>query len=253
MGHSIKISIVTATRNCASTLQDCFSSVARQTFVNFEHIVIDGLSTDETINIINKNINRVSTFKSESDKGIYDALNKGIYLANGDVVGFLHADDMYATDDALHKIARAFEDPTVCAVYGDLEYVSSKNKAKIIRRWLGKSFNHGDLERGWMPAHPTLYVRREWYLKTCGFDISYKISADYHSILKLFSMPDFKSQYISDVLITMRLGGASNKSMLAIYKKSREDWHTLRCCEFSMFGALRAIVWKNLSKISQFF
>ena len=148
--------------------------------------------------------------------------------------GFLHADDRYATDVVLSKIAKAFEDPTVCAVYGDLEYVSQQDTSKVIRRWQGKPFNLRDLGWGWMPAHPTLYVRRDGYSKIGGFDVSDRIAADYLSILKLFTQPAFKTQYIPEVLVTMRLGGARNKSIKDIIKKSKEDWRALRSCHFSV-------------------
>lgn len=253
MGNNIKISIVTATWNCAATLRDCLASVAQQNYANREHVIVDGASTDGTIDIINQHMDQITTFKSERDKGIYDALNKGVRLATGDVIGFLHADDLYASDDALSKIAQAFEDPTVCSVYGDLEYVSQQDTSKVIRRWQSNPFNQGDLAWGWMPAHPTLYVRRDWYPKIGEFDISYRISADYLSILKLFTQPRFKAQYIPDVLVTMRLGGASNRSIKAIIEKSKEDWRALRSCGFSMPITLHAIVWKNLSKLPQFY
>lgn len=252
MANNITISVVTATWNCANTLSDCLASVAKQTYTNYEHVIVDGASTDGTIAVINKHIDQISMFKSEPDKGIYDALNKGIQLATGNVVGFLHADDLYASDDVLEKIAQAFEDPTVCAVYGDLEYVSQQDTSKVIRRWQSKPFNQRNLGWGWMPAHPTLYVRREWYAKIGGFDISYRIAADYLSILKLFTQPAFKTHYLPEVLVTMRLGGASNKSIKSIIKKSKEDWLALRSCHFSVPNALRAIAWKNLSKLSQF-
>ena len=252
MENNIKISVVTAILNCAKTLPDCLASVARQNYANHEHVILDGASTDGTIDVINQHIDQIDIFKSEADKGIYDALNKGIKLATGDVVGFLHADDLYASDDTLTKIAQAFEDPTLCAVYGDLEYVSHQDTSKVIRRWQSNPFNQLDLGWGWMPAHPTLYVRRDWYSKIGGFDISYRIAADYLSILKLFTQPGFKTEYIPNVLVTMRLGGASNKSLQAIIMKTKEDWRALRSCNFSTPSAMRAIAWKNLSKLSQF-
>ena len=252
MRTHITISVVTATWNCASTLPDCLASVARQNYVHREHVIVDGASTDGTIDVVHQHLDQITIFKSEPDRGIYDALNKGIQLATGDVVGFLHADDLYASDDVLSKIAKAFEDPGVCAVYGDLEYVSQQDTSKVIRRWRSKPFNKQDLGWGWMPAHPTLYVRRELYSRIGGFDISYRIAADYLSILKLFTQPNFKTRYLPDVLVTMRLGGASNKSLKAIVKKSKEDWRALRNCDFNLPSALRAIVWKNISKLSQF-
>jgi glycosyltransferase len=252
MRKNIIISVITATWNCAKTLPDCLASVAMQNYTNKEHIIIDGASTDGTLEVINKHIDQITVFKSEPDKGIYDALNKGLQLATGNVVGFLHADDVYVSNEVITKVAMAFEDASVCAVYGDLEYVSAQDTSKVIRRWKSNPFNGQDLDWGWMPAHPTLFVRREWYLKVGKFDISYQIAADYLSILKLFTQPEFKTVYIPEVLVTMRLGGASNKSIKAIIKKSKEDWRALRACNFSVPKALRAIIWKNFSKLSQF-
>jgi glycosyltransferase len=252
MAKNITISIITATYNCASTLPDCFYSVAQQTYTHREHLLVDGASTDGTIDIIKQHTNQITSFITEPDKGIYDALNKGLKLSKGDVVGFLHADDLYASDEVLSKIAKAFEDPNVCAVYGDLEYVSQQDTSKVIRRWQSKPFKQQDLGWGWMPAHPTLYVRREWYSRIGGFDTSYRIAADYLSILKFFMNPEFKAVYVPDVLVTMRLGGASNQSFKAIIKKTKEDWRALRSCCFNPPNALRAIMGKNLSKLKQF-
>ena len=248
----IKISVVTAVYNSHETLAQALDSILSQSHPSIELIVVDGASTDGSLDVLEKYRQHLSIFISENDDGIYDALNKGISFATGDVIGFLHADDLYASNDALLKIAKAFEDQRVCAVYGDLEYVCEHDTSRVIRRWRSNPFSQRDLGRGWMPPHPTLYVRRDWYSKIGGFDISYRIAADYLSILKLFTQPDFKTEYIPDVLITMRLGGASNKSIKAILKKSKEDWRALRSCEFSMPSALRAIVCKNLSKLLQF-
>jgi glycosyltransferase involved in cell wall biosynthesis len=248
----IKISVITATWNCVSTLSDCLDSIAQQNYPHKEHVIIDGLSTDGTVDVINQHADQIDIFRSEPDNGIYDALNKGIQLATGDVIGFLHADDIYASNDVLSKIAKAFEDPDICAVYGNLEYVSRENIHKVIRHWRSKIFVIEDLGKGWMPPHPTLYVRREWYLKIGGFDTTYRIAADYLSVLRLFSDLNFKTVYIPNVLVSMRLGGASNKSIKALLNKMKEDWDALRSCNFSFMRALRAIFWKNLSKISQF-
>ena len=247
-----KISIITATWNCKNTLPDCLASVARQDYAHREHIVVDGASTDGTIDVVRQHIDQIAIFKSERDEGIYDALNKGINLATGEVVGFLHADDLYASDEVLSKVGEAFADSSVCAVYGDLEYVKHQDTTKVVRRWQSHPFKKQDLSWGWMPAHPTLYVRKEWYSRIGGFDITYRIAADYLSVLHLFTQPEFRAVYLPNVLVKMRLGGVSNRSLRAIASKSKEDWRALRSYGFSWPTAMRAIAWKNLSKLTQF-
>jgi glycosyltransferase involved in cell wall biosynthesis len=247
-----KISIITATLNSASTLIDCFASIREQSYRNIEHIVIDGGSTDGTLDIVSNYIREVAVLATDHDDGIYDALNNGIALATGDVIGFLHSDDIYASPQVLESISLAFQDDSVCAVYGDLIYVQKNNKNRIVRRWNGRPFETNLLSRGWMPAHPTLYVRRDWYLSIGGFDSGYRISADYLSVLQMFSFQDFKSIYIPQVFVKMRLGGVSNNSIMSIVKKSGEDWRALRACNFTYFGALYAILYKNFSKLIQF-
>ena len=252
MTNNVKISIITATWNSASTLQTCLSSISHQTYPHREHLIIDGGSVDGTLDVINDNINKISYFKSEPDRGIYDALNKGIKKSTGDVIGFLHADDFYASDNVLSMIAKAFEDPSVDAVYGDLDYVSQFNISKVVRHWKSKSFKPSDLGLGWMPAHPTLYVRREFYLLIGEFDISYSIAADYLSVLKLFALTPFKPKYLPNTLVCMRLGGVSNKSFGTIVIKTREDWRAMRSSGFSFPKATLAILCKNFGKIFQF-
>ena len=161
---NLKFSIITTTYNSSNTVNDCVNSVLYQTYKNREHIIIDAESTDGTVEYCKKNINLFSVFVSRPDDGIYYGLNEGIGYASGDVIGFLHSDDMYFNDDVLEKIAEAFErDSSICAVYGDLIYVSKLDSNKIIRHWKSRSFNKRMLRLGWMPPHPTLYVRKEWY------------------------------------------------------------------------------------------
>jgi glycosyltransferase involved in cell wall biosynthesis len=189
---------------------------------------------------------------SEPDHGIYDALNKGIARASGEVIGFLHADDMYANSNVLAYVAQAFVDPAVCAVYGDLHYSRKDDMSQVVRVWHSSLFTPQRLAWGWMPPHPTLYVRREWYERIGGFDTRYRISADYLSILQMFSHADFKSVYLPEVLVKMRIGGASNKSLKNILRKSAEDWRALRSSGVGALGGAGALVWKNLSKLGQF-
>lgn len=249
----IKISVITATWNCVSTVADCLDSVAGQTYGEREHVVIDGASRDGTIELLQSRREQFSVLASEPDRGIYDALNKGIARASGDVVGFLHADDVYENPHVLARIAKVFNaDPTVCAVYGDLHYVQKEDTTRVVRHWKSSNFAPRKLAWGWMPPHPTLYVRRGWYERIGGFDTRYRISADYFSILQMFCKPDFKSAYLPEVLVKMRLGGASNKSLKSVLRKSREDWDALRRAHMSRLESLGALTWKNLSKIKQF-
>ena len=155
----MKISVITATWNCAATLGDCLVAVKRQTHTDREHVVIDGASSDGTLELLQARRDQLAVLVSEPDRGIYDALNKGIARASGDVVGFLHADDVYAGPDVLAHVAQAFADPTVCAVYGDLQYVRKDNLNQVVRHWQSSPFTRARLQRGWMPPHPTLYVR----------------------------------------------------------------------------------------------
>lgn len=247
-----KFSIITATWNCEATIADCLASVSGQTWPYRQHIVVDGASTDGTLAILNAHRELLAALLSQPDHGIYDALNKGLNLATGDVVGFLHADDLYTHSQVLQRVAEVFVDPSVCAVYGDLQYVQRNDITRVVRHWQSTPVTPARLSWGWMPPHPTLYVRRNWYQRIGGFNTQFRIAADYLSILQLFSTPKFKSVYLPEVLITMRLGGASNSSIRTILEKSMEDWRALRSCDFSVLGALRALAWKNLSKLSQF-
>jgi glycosyltransferase len=249
----MKISVITATWNSEFAIQSCIDSVASQSYPNIEHVVIDGDSSDLTVKIINSNLDHIDVFLSEPDRGIYDALNKGIAISSGEVIGFLHSDDVYAHVDVISNIATVFEDPSVCAVYGNLQYSQRDDIKKIVRVWKSSVFNRNKLKRGWMPPHPTLYVRREIYEKINFFNINYRISADYLSILQIFSLPNFKSVYLPETLVVMRLGGVSNKSILSVLNKSNEDFRALRSCNFSRLNSFIALLWKNLSKVNQFF
>lgn len=216
-------------------------------------MVIDGVSIDGTIDLLKSHRNELAVLVSEPDFGIYDALNKGIARASGDVIGFLHADDLYAHPDVLAHIAAAFEaDSSICAVYGDLQYVRRGDTNAVVRHWKSSPFSAKRLAWGWMPPHPTLYVRREWYERIGGLDTRYRIAADYLSILQMFSDTTFKAVYLPEVLVKMRLGGASNRSIKSIVRKSREDWDALKRTNVGALGGVGALFWKNFSKLTQF-
>lgn len=250
--NSPTISVVTATLNCRSTISDCLASVAAQTWPHRQHVVVDGASTDGTLEFLRAHCDQISVLQSEPDRGIYDALNKGLALSTGDVVGFLNADDFYAHPEVLELVAAAFADPAVCAVYGSLNYVKQRNITKVVRRWRSTPFTPRRLAWGWMPPHPSLYVRRGFYQSIGGFDARYRIAADYLSILQLFSLPGFTTVQLPDVLVTMRLGGTSNKSLLNVLRKTAEDWQALRDTRVGALWGGGALAWKNLSKLSQF-
>ena len=225
----------------------------RQSYGNREHVVIDGASSDGTFDLLQSHRKGLAVLVSERDCGIYDALNKGIERSCGDIVGFLHADDLYAHPDVLSHIAAIFDaNPSVCAVYGDLQYVRRENTAIVVRHWKSSTYSAKRLAWGWMPPHPTLYVRREWYKRIGGLDTRYRIAADYFSILQMFSDPAFTAVYLPEVLVKMRLGGASNRSIKSIMHKSREDWDALRRTNVGALGGVGALFWKNFSKLTQF-
>jgi glycosyltransferase len=191
----------------------------------------------------------VDKWISEPDSGIYDAMNKGIGMASGEVIGFLHADDVFAGAEVVENIHNRYQESRFHLLYGDLEYVSFENPEKVVRYWRSGSFRRQRLHRGWMPPHPTVYVSREFFEKIGDFNIEYRISADYEWLLRALSFPTVKVEYLPEVLVRMRLGGASNKSLRNVLTKSGED---LRAIRNHQIGGMRTLFMKNASKISQF-
>lgn len=246
----MKISIVTATYNSLKSLPTALESIQKQTYKNIEWIIVDGQSTDGTLDYIRKNENLIEQWISEPDKGIYDALNKGIAMATGDIIGLLHSDDLYYDEETLKKIADVFENHEVDGVYGDLEYVSKDQVDKVIRFWKSKPFQPELLNQGWMVAHPSMFLKKEVYSNYGDFDLSYKISADYDFILRIFKETELKFQYIPEVITKMRVGGASNRSLQNIIKKSKEDLIALRKSKIKR--PFLTLIRKNLCKINQF-
>jgi glycosyltransferase involved in cell wall biosynthesis len=250
---SITVSIITATYNRADTISQCLDSVANQSYLNREHVVIDGASTDDTLKILQSRRAQIATLVSEPDRGIYDALNKGVSIATGDVIGLLHADDLYASDQVLCTVSAAFENPNVQAVYGDLQYVSRADVSRVIRHWRAGKFSKAKLARGWMPPHPALFLRRGVYDWAGLFNTRYRIAADYDFMLRVLSgLSADQVVYLPEVLVKMRVGGASNRSIKAITGKSAEDYQILRAHGLGAYGAARALAFKNLGKLGQF-
>lgn len=220
----IKISIITVCYNSAATIETTILSVKNQIYENIEYIIVDGGSKDDTLNIIKKYEPKFEGrmfWISEPDKGIYDAMNKGVKLVTGDVIGLINSDDFFCDEKALEKVVKVFSDrPEIDSVYADLFYVSQNNTDKIVRKWVtGKqrSFN-----LGWHPAHPTLYLKKEVYEKFGSFNLDFKLAADFELMLRFFDKHRISSFYIPEAFVKMRLGGETNKNFKNIYKQNLE-------------------------------
>lgn len=241
--------MITAVYNRHQTVGQALDSVLSQSYPAVESIVIDGASTDGTLAVLEPYRPRLGVLISERDQGIYDALNKGLTHATGDVVGFLHADDVYEDREVLAKVAVAFRDPSVDAVYGDLVYVRHDDISKVIRYWKSGPYDHAALSRGWMPPHPTFYVRRSVYERLGGFNTRYRIAADYDTVLRFLAVGKIGVAYVPEVLVRMRVGGISNRSLKTIFRKSREDMNVLK---LNQVGGFITLLQKNFYKLSQF-
>lgn len=246
----MKVSIITVAYNCASTISDTLRSVASQTHKAVEHIVIDGASTDATLAIVNEYGAHVASVVSEPDSGIYEAMNKGLALATGEFVGFLNADDVYANEQVVARIAGAADELQSDVVYGDLVYVDQNNLGKVFRRWHSGTFAPSRLRFGWMPPHPTFYVRTQILKSQGGFDTRYRIAADYDCMLRTLMSPGAQVAYVDDVLVHMRTGGASNNSFNSVVRKSREDLDAIRR---NGLDGVFTLACKNLRKVPQLF
>ena len=245
----MKISVVTVVYNRAGTIGEAIDSVQAQTHAHVEHVIQDGGSTDQTLEIIESRNASNMALVSEPDEGIYDAINRGIARSTGEIVGLMHSDDCFAHPEALAWVAEAFADPVIDGVYGDLDYVSATDSARIVRKWRSGEYQPQRLKRGWMPPHPTLYLRRRVFDQWGLYDTQFRIAADYDAILRYLSKGEIRLAYIPKVMVNMRLGGESNRSLDRIARKSLEDLKAIRRNEI---GGLPTLVAKNLSKIRQF-
>lgn len=247
----MKVSIITATFNASDTLASSAESLFHQTYPDIEYIVVDGGSVDGTAQLVSSFGDRVDHFITEGDRGTYDALNKGMALSTGEVIGILHADDILAHPKVIENVVSQLEETSCDALYGDLQYVQKKNPSKIIRNWRSGTWSPGLQLKGWMPPHPTLFIRRVLYLKHGPYDLLYRISSDYDFMLRLLTDPTLKICYLNEVMVKMRLGGKSNATLRQILRKSKEDLLILRSHSFP--HPFQTLINKNLSKTSQFF
>ncbi len=210
----MKASIITVCFNAEDTIEDTIGSVLGQTHSDVEYIIIDGESTDGTLKIVEKYKDRIDKIVSEPDEGIFDAMNKGIKMATGEVVGILNADDFYASPRVLKKVVEKFRATKADCLWGDLVYVGPDNTERVIRRWESSPYRGGKFQKGWMPPHPTFFVKKEIYEEYGGFNKKFrKVSADYELMLRFLEKHKIKSAYIPEVLVKMRGGGNSNRSI----------------------------------------
>ena len=224
---NVNISIITAVLNASSSIRYCLDNVKGQTYQPKEHIIIDGGSTDNTVAVINEFGSAITKTFSEPDAGMYDAMNKGLKSATGDIVGILNADDYYANNRILEKVATVFQNPNVDACYGDLHYVKCDEEHKVVRYWRAGNFTVSDFDQGWMPPHPTFFVRRKIYEQYGGFKLDLGTSADYELMLRFLLKHRIKCSYIPETLVHMRSGGiscVSIKARLAANQMDRRAW-----------------------------
>ncbi|MCW3102600.1 MAG: hypothetical protein JWO09_1040 [Bacteroidetes bacterium] len=247
----MKVSIITVCYNSASTIESTILSVLSQDHKDIEYIIVDGLSKDNTLQVAEKYSSRISKIISEKDDGIYFAINKGIALATGEIIGILHADDFYTDDKVISKIVKAFSEQKTDTVYGDLQYVDREDTSKVKRHWSSGGYTHGLFFKGWMPPHPSFFVLKKCYDKFGVFNTTLRSAADYEMMLRLLHRYKCSTTYIPEVLVKMRVGGKSNVSLSNRIKANREDkkaW-LLNGLKPGMFTLIR----KPLSKLGQFF
>jgi glycosyltransferase involved in cell wall biosynthesis len=251
VSSKLKISIITVSYNSAVTIKDTIESILSQDHENIECIIIDGGSTDGTLEIVRKYSDRISYFVSELDDGIYDGMNKGIQAATGDIVGILNSDDFYPNSYVISNVAKTFVNQDCDAVYGDLVYVKENDTSKIARYWQSGEYTIKKIKNGWMLPHPTFFVKKEMYDRHGYYNTDLKSAADYEMILKLLYKKNISVFYIPMILVKMRMGGASNSSIMNRMRANKEDG--LAWTKNQLNKPLFVRIKKPLQKIRQFF
>jgi len=248
---NMKISIITSVFNAVDTVEETILSVANQNHSDVEHIVVDGASTDGTLDVVEKYRTRLAWFVSEPDRGVYDGMNKGLRLATGDVIGFLNADDVYAHEGVLHRVAEVMSNPQIDACYADLVYVDKDDSQRIVRYWKSQPYEEGLFLKGWMPAHPTFFVRRSVYERFGGFDLSYPRQSDFELTMRFLHVHKIRAVYIPEIFVRMRTGGLSNSSWRGVLKGNLEAY---RAFKKYVTGATPFFIFRKiLTRLPQFF
>jgi glycosyltransferase involved in cell wall biosynthesis len=249
----MKTSIITVTLNSGDTIRMTLDSVFLQRDADIEHIVIDGNSRDNTLSILKEYEAKCTYLKfvSERDNGLYDAMNKGIAMATGDIIAILNAGDFYANGFVIKRVVEVFEKEDTQSVYGDLVYTKGIDTENIVRFWKSGNFDKKKMYQGWMPPHPTFFLKKELYDKYGNFNTSLEISADYELILRLLLKHGISSTYIPKILVFMPVGGVSNASLKNRWKANREDRQAWKINNLK--PKFYTAIWKPLSKLKQFF
>mgnify|MGYP001172334102 CR=1 FL=1 len=249
----MKISIITVTFNSVSVINDCLASVKTQKYDDIEHIIIDGASTDGTLSLLESKREQFAALISEADAGIYDAMNKGINIATGDIIGFLNSDDFYENGKVISRVAREFErDSSLDACYADLIYVGQFNTSKIVRYVKSSEFKKGLFSKGWCPPHPTFFVRRSVYERLGNFDLNYHIASDVELMMRFLEIHKIKSRYIPEVWVKMRMGGTTNRNLKNIWLQNKEIFNSFHKNGLSA-NPIIFFVYKIISRLKQFF
>ncbi|CAN5350548.1 glycosyltransferase family 2 protein [soil metagenome] len=247
----MKVSIITVTYNSEKYLEDCLQSVRMQDYDNIEHIVVDGMSTDRTMDIVKKHNGSITKWISEKDKGMYDAINKGMKMATGDIVGILNSDDMLASPDVITKIARCFQNKKIDSIYGDLVYVEPTDTTRILRTWKGHPYKRARFSFGWMPAHPTFYIRRELIARYGEYENHYHTAADFEFMTRYLYKHRVSSQYLPKLIVKMRNGGQSNTNLKRRLRANRRDYLAMK--KNNIPFPLLVSVMKPLRKVPQYY
>lgn len=244
----MKVSIITSCFNRASTIGETINSVLLQTYPNVEYIVIDGASTDGSLDIIERYKDRITTIVSEPDHGMYEGVNKGLRLATGDIVGLMHSDDVFYANNTLEHIVRLFEQTNADLVYGNGLFVDSADTSHVVRNWISGTYNKSKMRRGWLPLHPTVYVRRECLKQLGSYDESFKIAADSDWLIRYMYEGNLRISYLDEYVVKMRMGGLSTNP-----DKMKQKWaEDLRMYRQHGFSPYWTLCCKIASKIPQF-
>jgi glycosyltransferase len=247
----MKVTIITATYNSERFLRDCIESVINQDYPDIEHIIIDAQSTDSSLSIIKEYENKIARWVSEKDNGMYDAINKGMKMATGDIIGILNSDDVLASKDVISAIVKCFEEHKVDSIYGDLIYVDQQNTRKVIRYWQGVPYKRFRFNYGWMPAHPTFYFRKDLFKELGGYESHYYTAADYEFMARYLYRYRISAKYLPMLLVKMRVGGQSNKSILGRLRANRRDYLAMKVNNIP-FPHIASIL-KPLIKLRQYY